>query len=251
MLTQCTGMMNHAWDGSRSKATSLFTGANEASAVTHSESECCCGGGASKEPELKTQRELEVAFSILCPGVPQQQTTSSGYTDPSTKRSQSSSSASQAGVLQWPVDLLPGASGLQLILRSCSVHNRDEKYPCCLIRIPSPPLLTDSTPSHRSLLFLTLVNPHLFHESISHCCPPDGCFWHLIVKGSGMFYSIYSGQQRWWRAPAALPKRMEMPHPSRDSMPWKDPGGSSSAHSRKVWLLGREKAGVPLQEREI
>lgn len=41
--TQCTGMMNHACDGSRSKATSLFTGANEASAVTNSESQCCCG----------------------------------------------------------------------------------------------------------------------------------------------------------------------------------------------------------------
>lgn len=39
----CAGIMNHAWDGSRSKATALFTGANEASAVTHSESGCCCG----------------------------------------------------------------------------------------------------------------------------------------------------------------------------------------------------------------
>lgn len=39
----CTGMMNHACDGSHSKATSPFTGANEASADTHSESECCCG----------------------------------------------------------------------------------------------------------------------------------------------------------------------------------------------------------------
>lgn len=64
---QCTGMMNHAWDGSHSKATSLFTGANEASAVTRSESECC-GGGGRKEPELKTQRELEVTFSIICHG---------------------------------------------------------------------------------------------------------------------------------------------------------------------------------------
>ena len=66
-----------------------------------------------------------------------------------------------------------------------------------------------------------------------------------------MFYSVCSGQQRWRRAPATLPKRMEMPHPSRDSMPWKDPEGSSSAHSKKVQLLSREKAGVPLEEREI
>lgn len=37
--SQCTGMMNHACDGSHSKATSLFTGANEASAVTNSQSQ--------------------------------------------------------------------------------------------------------------------------------------------------------------------------------------------------------------------
>lgn len=41
--SRCTGMMNHACDGTQSKATSLFTGANEASAVTDSESECCGG----------------------------------------------------------------------------------------------------------------------------------------------------------------------------------------------------------------
>lgn len=40
--SQCTGMMNHACDGSRSKATPLFTGANEAFAVTNLELECCC-----------------------------------------------------------------------------------------------------------------------------------------------------------------------------------------------------------------
>lgn len=40
--SRCSGMMNHACDGSHSKATSLFTGANEASAVTNSEYECCC-----------------------------------------------------------------------------------------------------------------------------------------------------------------------------------------------------------------
>ena len=62
MLTRCTGMMNHAWDGSHSKATSLFTGANEASAATHSESECCRGGGASEEPELKTQGNWRSPF---------------------------------------------------------------------------------------------------------------------------------------------------------------------------------------------
>ena len=108
-------------------------------------------------------------------------------------------------------------------------------------------------PSHLSLLFLTLVNPHLLHESISHCCPPDGCFRWLIVKESAVFYSVCSGRQRWWRAPATLPKRMEMPHPSRDSMPWKDPEGSSSAHSRKYgysagrrqgFLWRREKSGL-------
>lgn len=37
--SQCTGMMNHACNGSRSKATTLFTGTNEASAVTNLESE--------------------------------------------------------------------------------------------------------------------------------------------------------------------------------------------------------------------
>lgn len=38
--SQCTGMINHACDGSHSKAALLFTGANEAFAVTNSESEC-------------------------------------------------------------------------------------------------------------------------------------------------------------------------------------------------------------------
>lgn len=216
MLTQCTGMMNHAWDGSRSKATSPFTGANEASAVTHSESECCRGGGASKEPELKTQRELEVAFSILCPGVQKHQTTSSGYTGPSPKRSQSSPAASQADVLQWPVNLLLGASAnpsFFIFLCITEMRNTCAASFC----IPSPPLLTDSTPSHLSLLSLTLVNHHLFHESIAHCCPPDDCFWCLIVTGPAVFYSFCPGHQRWWTAP--LPKRREMPHPSRDSMP--------------------------------
>lgn len=37
--SQCTGMMNHACNGSRSKATMLFKEANEASTVTNSESE--------------------------------------------------------------------------------------------------------------------------------------------------------------------------------------------------------------------
>lgn len=49
---QCTGMMNHACDGSQSRATSLFTAANEASAVTNTVSECC-GWGRSKGVELR------------------------------------------------------------------------------------------------------------------------------------------------------------------------------------------------------
>lgn len=40
--SQYTGMMNHTCDGSHSKTTWLFTGANEASAVMNSESESCC-----------------------------------------------------------------------------------------------------------------------------------------------------------------------------------------------------------------
>ena len=166
----------------------------------------------------KNTRELEVAFSILCPAVQKHQTTSSGYTDPSPKRSQSSPAASQAEVLQWPVNLLLGASANPssfIFLYITEMRNSCAASFC----IPSPPLLTDSTPSQLSLLFLTLVNPHLFHESIAHCCPPDDCFWRLIVKGSAVFYSFCSGQQRWWGAPATLPKRTEMPHPSRDSMP--------------------------------
>lgn len=70
--SQCTGMINHACAGSRSKAALLFTGANEAFAATHSESECC-GGGGNAVPEQKAQREMEVAFSIICHGDRQHQ----------------------------------------------------------------------------------------------------------------------------------------------------------------------------------
>lgn len=66
----CLRMMDHVCGGSHSKATSLFTGANEASAVTTSQSLHVVAEeearSLSYKKKKKKQRELEVAFSIIC-----------------------------------------------------------------------------------------------------------------------------------------------------------------------------------------
>lgn len=138
--SQCTGMMNHACGGSHSKTTSLFTGANEASAVMNSESESCCDWGGSKKPEQENTKGIwRLPFPSSATRMDSTKTTPSGCVDPSPKLSYRSPSTSVGNVLLLLMDLLARAQGFSSSFLLYVLYRAKMKNSCSCITLYSTP----------------------------------------------------------------------------------------------------------------